>query len=54
MYLKLGFTIMKETEEEFIMVRDITKEASNYQRFLSGEYCNRLDSEVLNMIIQTR
>lgn len=24
---------MKETEEEFIMVRDITKEASNYQRF---------------------
>lgn len=40
MYLKLGFTIMKETEEEFIMVRDITKEASNYQRFLSGEYCN--------------
>lgn len=54
MYLKLGFRIMKETEEEFIMVRDITKEASNYQRFLSGEYCNRLDSEVLNMIIQTK
>lgn len=53
MYLKLGFTIMKETEEEFIMVRDITKEASNYQRFLSGEYCNRLDSEVLNMIMNS-
>lgn len=54
MYLKLGFRIIKETEEEFIMMRDITKEASNYQRFLSGEYCNILDSEVLSMIIQTR
>lgn len=54
MYLKLGFEIIKETGEEFIMVKDLTKEESNYQRFLSGEYYNRLDSEVLNMIIQTR
>lgn len=28
--------------------------ATNYQRFLAGEYCNRLDEEVLNMIIRTR
>lgn len=27
---------------------------SNYQRFLQGEYCNMLDSEVLEMIIRTR
>lgn len=27
---------------------------SNYQRFLAGEYCNRLDEEVLNMIVQTK
>lgn len=26
---------------------------TNYQRFLSGEYCNRLDDEVLDMIIRT-
>lgn len=27
---------------------------NNYQRFLSGEYCNYLDPEVLEMIIQTQ
>ena len=27
---------------------------SNYQRFLQGEYCNMLDSEVLEMIIRNR
>lgn len=27
---------------------------TNYQRFLNGEYCNRLDEEVLNMIVQTQ
>lgn len=36
------------------MEKDITKEISNYQRFLSGEYCNRLDPEVLEMIVQTK
>lgn len=40
LYLKLGFKIIKETEEEFIMIKAI----SNYQRFLAGEYCNRQDS----------
>lgn len=54
MYLKLGFRIMKETGEEFIMVKNLTEETGNYQRFLSGEYCNRLDPEVLSMIIQTK
>lgn len=27
---------------------------TNYQRFLSGEYCNHLDDEVLQMMIQTK
>lgn len=27
---------------------------TNYQRFLSGEYCNRLDKEVLDMIIRNK
>lgn len=27
---------------------------TNYQRFLSGEYCNHLDEEVLEMMIQTK
>lgn len=27
---------------------------TNYQRFLAGEYCNRLDEEVLNMMAQTK
>lgn len=27
---------------------------TNYQRFLSGEYCNHLDEEVLEMMIRTR
>lgn len=27
---------------------------TNYQKFLAGEYCNRLDEEVLNMMIQTK
>lgn len=54
MYLKLGFKIVKETTEEFVMVKEISSKKSNYQRFLSGEYCNRLDPEVLEMIVQTR
>ena len=29
------------------MVNELNKEISNYQRFLSGEYCNYLDTEVL-------
>lgn len=29
MYLKLGFRIVKETEEEFVMVKDMEKEMSN-------------------------
>lgn len=32
------------------MVNELNKEMSNYQRFLSGEYCNCLDAEVLAMI----
>lgn len=27
---------------------------TNYQKFLSGEYCNRLDEEVLDMIIRNK
>ena len=27
---------------------------TNYQRFLSGEYCNHLDEEVLDMIVHNR
>ena len=27
---------------------------TNYQRFLDGEYCNRLDSEVLEMMVRTK
>ena len=30
------------------------KEINNYQRFLSGEYCNYLDAEVLEMIVKTQ
>lgn len=29
-------------------------EQTNYQRFLSGEYCNHLDEEVLGMMIRTK
>lgn len=54
MYLKLGFKIVKETEEEFVMVKDMEKEMSSYERFLAGEYCNRLDPEVMEMIVQTQ
>lgn len=27
---------------------------TNYQKFLSGEYCNRLDKEVFNMIVRNK
>ena len=54
MYLKLGFKIIKETMDEFLMVNELNKEMSNYQRFLSGEYCNYLDAEVLSMINRTK
>ena len=27
---------------------------TNYQKFLAGEYCNQLDQEVLQMIVQTK
>lgn len=27
---------------------------TNYQKFLAGEYCNRLDEEVWNMMVQTK
>lgn len=54
MYLKLGFKTIKETDEEFIMVKELNEEKSNFQRFLSGEYCNRLDKEVLDMIMKTK
>lgn len=54
MYLKLGFVIVNETEEEYVMVKKMTDDSSNYERFLSGEYCNRLDEEVLKMIVQTK
>ena len=30
------------------------KYTSNYNRFMSGEYCNRLDKEVLDMIMKTK
>ena len=33
MYLKLGFKIVKETEDEFIMINEFNKGTSNYQRF---------------------
>ena len=36
-------TFFNNSEEEFIMMRDITKR-SKLSTFLSGEYCNRLDS----------
>ena len=36
------------------MVIELNKEISNYQRFLSGEYCNYLDTEVLVMINRTK
>ena len=32
----------------------MNQDINNYKRFLSGELCNRLDAEVLEMIIQTR
>ena len=54
MYIKLGFKIIKETNEEFIMVKELTEKKSNYEHFLSGEYCNRIDNEVLNMIKKTK
>ena len=54
MYLKLGFKIIKETLEEFLMVNELNKKMSNYQHFLSGEYCNYLDAEVLVMINRTK
>lgn len=54
MYLKLGFKIIKETLEEFLMVNELNKKMSNYQHFLSGEYCNYLDVEVLMMINRTK
>lgn len=36
MYLKLGFVIVNETEEEYVMVKKMTDDLSNYERFLSG------------------
>ena len=27
---------------------------TNYQKFLSGEYCNRLDKEVFDMIVRNK
>ena len=36
------------------MVNELNKEISNYQRFLSGEYCNYLDTELLAMINRTK
>ena len=36
MYLKLGFVIVNETEEEYVMVKKMTDDSSNYERFLSG------------------
>lgn len=54
MYIKLGFKIIKETNKEFIMVKELTEKKSNYEHFLSGEYCNRIDNEVLNMIKKTK
>lgn len=27
---------------------------TNYQKFLSGEYCNRLDTEVFEMMVRTK
>lgn len=54
MYLEFGFRIVRETDEEFVMVKDMDGEMSNYRRFLSGEYCNRLDAEVLEMMARTR
>lgn len=54
MYLKLGFKIIKETLEEFLMVNELNKKKNNYQHFLSGEYCNYLDAEVLVMINRTK
>ena len=54
MYLKLGFKIIKETDEEFIMVKELNEEKNNFQRLMSWEYCNRLDKEVLDMIIKTK
>lgn len=32
----------------------MNEDYSNYQRFLLGEYCNRLDTEVLEMIVKTK
>lgn len=54
MYLELGFNIIRETDEEFIMIKNMNQDMSNYKRFLSGELCNRLDAEVLEMITQTK
>ena len=34
--LKLGFVIVNETEEEYVMVKKMTDDSSNYERFLSG------------------
>lgn len=48
LYRRLGFKTMWETKEEYIMVYHCMR--TNYQRFLSGEYCNRLDAEVLDMM----
>ena len=32
MYLKLGFVIVNETEEEYVMVKKMTDDSSNYER----------------------
>ena len=36
------------------MKKDHDADMSNYRRFLSGAYCNRLDTEVLEMIAKTK
>ena len=51
LYRRLGFETVRETEEEYIMLYQCMK--TNYQQFLSGEYCNHLDAEVLDMINRT-
>ena len=44
---------VKESKEEYVMAKRSADESGSYSRFLSGECCNRLGPEVLEMIAQT-
>lgn len=53
-YIQLGFKIVKETQEEYVMVKELHEPENSYRRFLAGEYGNRLNEDVLRMITETK